>query len=294
MAVHLINYATDNFLKYQAELNESARKYGINSIFSYTQQDLINTEFYEQNKEILMLARGAGFWLWKPYFILKTLYQLNNDDILIYADSGSLFLDSPEVLIDICRKNQTGIVAFDAYPLTNSQMTKRDTFINMNCDDSSYASAPHVIATVILFKKTEFVLKFVEEWLGFCKVRSSITDEENINGKPNYPDYVLHQGDQPIFSLLIKKYNIETYRNPSKWGNFLKLTEFRVKKELVCYPYYVKKIKMGYSKNPYKNSPYGTIFEFNRARVVPKRTIWQKIKSRLMNPLLILELDLKL
>ena len=59
-------------------------------IFSYTDMDLksdlnfwtIHKQFIESN------SKGYGYWLWKPYLILKSLEQIAQDDILLYCDSG--------------------------------------------------------------------------------------------------------------------------------------------------------------------------------------------------------------
>ena len=49
---------------------------------------LHRTAFYSENKAILDLARGAGYWLWKPFIISETLKEMEEGDCLIYSDSG--------------------------------------------------------------------------------------------------------------------------------------------------------------------------------------------------------------
>ena len=41
-----------------------------------------HASFTKQNR------RGYGYFLWKPYLILKTLEKMKNGDILLYADGG--------------------------------------------------------------------------------------------------------------------------------------------------------------------------------------------------------------
>ena len=65
---------------------------GFDFIFAYTDKDIISTEFYKENKEILSLNRGAGYWLWKPYLILETLKKMNDGDVLLYLDSTDTLL----------------------------------------------------------------------------------------------------------------------------------------------------------------------------------------------------------
>ena len=75
MGVHItyINYASGNFLKSQKYSLNNALKLGcVDEVFSYTFSD-IDTKFHNDNKEILNNKKGGGYWLWKPYFILKSL-----------------------------------------------------------------------------------------------------------------------------------------------------------------------------------------------------------------------------
>jgi hypothetical protein len=261
--VYLVSFATEDFEKYQLDLINSAKKYGYNDGFHYTTVDLKRTEFYNAYIDIFKEPRGFGYWLWKPFFILETLNKIRENDILFYVDSGSLFINNPDTLIDIAKNDKHGIVSFDCWPLQNYQWTKRDAFINMDLDTEKYWYEKHVIATVILFRKNNFTINFVKEWLEACTNKHTLTETQNIQGK-DIEGYIKHMGDQPVFSLLIAKYQIETYRNPSKWGNFLKMPGCREEGEYVGYPYAVSNSISGYSTNSYSNSPYRTIFEFNR------------------------------
>ena len=231
---------------------------------------LLDTEFYIDNQEIFNERRGYGNWLWKPYFILKAINEIPENEIVFYVDTGCKFISDPKPLIEIVRNAKSGIVAFDCYPLTNRQWTKRDTFINMSCDNEEFWNAPNVIATIVLFRKTSQVISFIEEWLKNCLNKDSLIEYHNETN--NLPGFVEHREDQSIFSILIKKYNIETFRNPSLWGNFLKSPAFRNKNEFVGTPYLFDASIKDYSPNPYLNSPYGTIFEFNRKNKKSKIT----------------------
>jgi hypothetical protein len=260
----LISYSTEAYYQRHSEMNLSAEKYGIDNIISFYDYDLKSRSFYKKNKKILDIPKGAGLWLWKPFFILEGLSKIQDGDCLLYVDSGSLFIADPSELFKICNTNKSGILAFDASPLNNSQWTKRDTFINLNADEKRYWECKHIIGTVIGFRKNNFTVEFVKEWLKNCQDYNTISESENIHGQENLPDFIDHRMDQSILSILIERYKIETYRNPSKWGNYLKVEQFREKEEFVGYPYLVKNTIQEYASNTYVNSPYGTIFIFNR------------------------------
>jgi len=262
--VYLTSYATERFAKVQQDLNISAIKNGICNIITYQESDLKKSDYYQKNRSILDEVCGAGYWAWKPYFILEALHHLEENDILFYCDSGSAFLQSPMPLIKLCEEHSQGMILFDARPLTNRQFTKRDCFVKMECDTKEYWNAKKVIATLLVVKKTDFSQYFLQEWLRYCQDRAAITDDPNECGLDNLEGYLQHRWDQAILSVLAGKYNIETFRNPTFHGNFLKIPEYRVKNELITSPYYLPPNVSSYSSTPQINSPYGTIFEINR------------------------------
>src|SRR5215210_9539891 len=111
MKVFLTSYATKRFHEVQRDLSVSAIRRGIGNILSYTKQDLLSTGYYQQNKEILDEICGAGYWAWKPFFIIEALKHLRNGDVLFYCDAGSLLLESPEPLVRLCVESASGVMA---------------------------------------------------------------------------------------------------------------------------------------------------------------------------------------
>jgi hypothetical protein len=262
--VYLTSYATERFESVQRDLNASAIQWGVPNILTYREVDLKSSDYYQRNRSILNEVCGAGYWAWKPYFILQALEHLKENDILFYCDAGSMFVASPEPLIQLCANHPQGMILFDARPLTNRQFTKRDCFIRMGCDDPSYWDTRMVIATLLVIRKTEKVVAFLNKWLAFCHDRAAITDDANVCGQENLPGYLQHRWDQSILSVLAAKYNLETFRNPTLWGNFLKLSPFRVAGEQISSPYKLPPEIKTYAPSPQENSPYGTLFIINR------------------------------
>jgi hypothetical protein len=262
--VYLASYATERFEAVRNELNGSAKQFGISDILSYSKSDLDTSDYYQRNKSILDEVCGAGYWAWKPYFILESLEQLTEGDVLFYCDAGSIFEDSPEPLIRLASQQPQGLILFDARPLKNRQFTKRDCFVRTGCDKREFWDANKVIATILVIRKCSFALTFLNEWLHSCQDRAAITDDPNICGKDNLPGYLLHRHDQAILSILAAKHKLETFRNPAFWGNFLKLPQYRVQGEPVVSPFNLVPNIQTYAAKPQANSPYGTIFGVNR------------------------------
>ena len=170
------------------------------------QPDDISTGFYELHKDILSQKKGAGYWLWKPYFVYKTLKKLDDGDFLFYGDTASFMHRNVDALVVDLMKNNQDIMGFEL-PLIESQWTKKELFIAMNCNEEKYKITNHMMASFYLIRKTDFSMKFFKELLDYSCNERNITDDfdENVIQDKDFMD---HRQDQSIFSLLYKKYNL--------------------------------------------------------------------------------------
>lgn len=222
MTTVLINYANITHLQSQKINAESGVNVGqIDKAIMYSFND-IDDEFKKKNEHILSQRRGAGYWLWKPYIIKKTLESIEDGDIVFYSDSGAVFIDSVKPLINICLNNTEGILCFHMEPLeTNKEVlqTKKDTFVLMDCNTKEYQNSWARLASFSVWKKNDFSLKFIDEWIKYAEDERILTDLPNQCGIEEDPRYIDHRHDQSIFSLLTKKYGIKSYTDPSQWGN---------------------------------------------------------------------------
>ena len=215
---YLVTFS-DKKYRYNQVLNkESARHFcSFNKIFDLTSKD-IDKKFYKENKVILSYARGSGYWLWKPYVILKTLNHASEGDIIFYCDSGSLFINSVQPLLDLTEQFEQDVIPF-CLELLEKQYTKRDAFVLMNCDEPKFTDTYQRLASFIVFRNSKASRDFVNEWLQYCRDERILTDGDNAQGKNNYAEFLHHRHDQSVFSLLTKKYDLDVFRDPSQWGN---------------------------------------------------------------------------
>ena len=85
--IHLISFATEDYSKSATALGVKAISSGFTSFYLYGFQDL-DEEFAKNNARTLAHSRGAGYWVWKPYIILRHLSQIPHGDYLLYLDAG--------------------------------------------------------------------------------------------------------------------------------------------------------------------------------------------------------------
>lgn len=214
----LINFGNHSYYHSQQINRRSGLSVGgFDQVICYTPKD-IDSAFWKQNKKILTQKRGAGYWLWKPYFILNALDQLHWGDYLFYCDAGAHFIASINPLINICEQSNQDLIVFEL-ELLEREWTKRDTLVLMNADEGFIVNTPQRIGGYHLWKKTSFSIALLQEWLHYAQDERIITDLPNQLGQPNYPEFIEHRHDQSVLSLLTKKHKIPAHRNPSQWGN---------------------------------------------------------------------------
>lgn len=214
----------------QTLLNDKAIEYGVaDKALAWTREDLLKTEFYQQNRNILDQERGAGFWSWKPYVILESIKRLNDSDWLVYCDVGKAFrrddqnragkasignvLDTPfDDAIEYAKQHEgftPGIWVPHYGPA--KMWTKRDCFVGMSCDQPEYHNSGQVQAGYSIWSNTKAAIAFLEEWLKWCLQEAIVSDNANIYGLPNFDEFKDHRHDQSIITNLVIKHKLKLF-----------------------------------------------------------------------------------
>lgn len=211
-----VNFADKKYCNAQKLNSKTAEKWGANKIIEYSPDD-IDEEFKKENKYILSQGRGYGYWLWKPYFILKTLKKIDEGDYLIYSDSGASYVNKISYLVDIMERDKIDIMPF-CINQPEIKWTKRDILLLLDADQPWILNSAQICGTYILVKKTKKSMEIISEWLEKAKDPRMITDDPNVMGKDNYEEFIDNRHDQSIWSVLCKKKGILPYRDPSQFG----------------------------------------------------------------------------
>jgi len=205
--IKIITFANGNYTESRDILVSIIRNMNVGQVIKYTDNDL-GVDFFEKYKEILSFSRGYGYWVWKPFLILKSLMESNPDDIIFYVDSTDLptkklfeYINNHFIENDILLFRQN-------YPHDN--WTKKDCFILMDCDGDKYHNQIQLEAGAIAIKKTNFNIKLMEEWLNYCSNKFIVSDLPNICGFENHINFVEHRHDQSILTNLAIKYDIKS------------------------------------------------------------------------------------
>lgn len=180
----------------------------------YSERDLDKSFRNTFHKLLRPYSKGYGYWCWKPQVIFQTLCKMNDGDILLYMDLGShLNVSGKDRLmnyIDCVRKSDTGILAFRSPIHLERKLTKMDVFCFFNVEkDELYTSSTQIEATHIFIRKCKTSVDFVKEWLQVLYVNPQLF-MDTISHLPEFAEFEAHRHDQSVFSILAKKYRIET------------------------------------------------------------------------------------
>jgi hypothetical protein len=239
-----ISFANEEYYKSLDLLEKTSLEIGkIDKFIRYTYEWLKTTEFFQKNKFILSQNRGVGYWIWKPYIILKTFEDLEEGDVVIYSDAGLKVIDNLNPLFDVISNYLDESRMIFRVPWVGANhiakmWTKRDCFVLTNADESKYWNAPITNGAISLWMKTEKNINFLNEWQKYLRDTRIVSDDPNMCGKPNFMEFKDHRHDQSILTILSVRYNFTLFRDPTQWGND--------------------------EKSLFTNSPYGQLFYHHR------------------------------
>jgi len=214
--IHAINFATDgsggtkNLTDRRKWQNDKLREFSsIGTITSFIPDD-IPAVFKSVYSGILSTPRGAGYWWWKPYFILRKLNEIPVGDYVIYVDADLAINGDPNDVVHETDYNQ-GISVIDN-ATSSYKYTKRDCFIMMGVDTEEYHNSPQSWAAIVAVKHNPFSVNFITEWLMCCCNKHLIDDSPSVMGD-ELSGFEQHRWDQSILSILLKKSGITMLPN---------------------------------------------------------------------------------
>jgi hypothetical protein len=170
----------------------------------------LNPDFKTRHKDKLILgSRGFGYWIWKPYIILKSLQEIPEGSILLYMDSGChLNFYGKKTFYDYIEKvYEKDILCIDT-GLPEKNYTKGDVFHFFNVKDNKNITDSHQIAaTVIFVKKTATIMSMIKTWLDVMENHFELVDDSPSISE-NCLEFIENRHDQSIFSILLKLNNV--------------------------------------------------------------------------------------
>jgi len=199
----LVTYADgpEVFFKNQNALSASAINKGFDHILIY-RRGHIDADFYAKNTNILTQKRGAGYWLWKPYFILKTMLASPENAIVVYADSGVIFTQPLGDLFRLLQKTDMILVGHGQPAPLRRHLKKEAQKIFAIEDNQTILNSQNIWAFFMAIRNTPTTRSFVQQWLTLCENEAALTDEP-FNSAGQEKEFAHHEHDQSLLSILV-------------------------------------------------------------------------------------------
>ena len=212
--IHFITFGQGgNFIEAAKRLLQQAYDIRVfDDLQIFTDEDLkCDTDYWNKHGAFTLAnRRGYGYFLWKPYLIMKTMQKIKDGDILVYADAGCEIDPENEERIDQLR-HLFEVVKLDKIIGSECnlerKMNKMDILVNMGVlDNEKILNSSQRQATAVMFYKCKDTMTFAKTWYEMGCIYSNIDDSQSVYR--NFPFYDEHRHDQSIFSLLTKKMNL--------------------------------------------------------------------------------------
>ena len=179
--------------------------------------------------------RGYGYWFWKPYFLKRIIDEIDDGNIIHYVDVGCHIQNKNsrfKEYLDLLIKQNRWILPFQ-YSLKDTIFpkdiffSKREEFKYTKADLLDYFTflntknvthTPQFWAGSFFLVKSSFSIKFLNEWIDIFEKKMNLIDDSNSQIK-NFKGFIENRHDQSVFSLLCKKYEIESLSAyECEWG----------------------------------------------------------------------------
>lgn len=222
MTTHLVTFATADYSQSMAKCVLSAEKCGIQSRVLFGPFSLPPDMFERCDGQ-----RGFGWWQWKPWVVNAAMGQGNDNDVIIYADSGIEFIAPVSHIIS--RMDQDiflfgnnwehahwckGDVAYTCWP------------DNYGGEAGSYANVwgrygKQCQASVIFFRVSDYSRAFVAEWLKWCLFEGGRLIDDSPSHYHNHFEFREHRHDQAILTTMAYREGIKLHAWPAVYNRFL-------------------------------------------------------------------------
>jgi hypothetical protein len=208
--IYGISYASRSFINRIIPITNMANKSNYFDEFKCWTENDIDNNFKTKYKNIWNMSRGGGYWIWKSYIISKQLKKINDNDILIYFDSGCSFCITDNAkkrfneYIDMINNHWSGLLRFSLCHKEKKYTNKKtiEYFSNkFNINMNTYINNNQLVGGIQIIRKNNFSIDF------FNKVLEILNDDYNLFNDSYTQNNENHRHDQSIMSLLYKIMN---------------------------------------------------------------------------------------
>ena len=204
MAISLVTFGDVKFTDALRRLEHEAVASGFFDTVSIVRPSDLGAAFWRRHGRFVSAnTHGYGYWIWKPWILLKALRESAPGDFIVYLDADYKVDPAGAQLFSHYRQmaseSEVGLLAFQIERLEKHH-TKGDMFRRL--DAWHLGDTPQVRGGRIVARNGPASVAFMEEWLSVVEDYRLLSDAPSE--VPNDPGFVAHRHDQSALSLLAK------------------------------------------------------------------------------------------
>lgn len=203
--IHFLSFGDAKMRPSLKRIKSEAEQTGWFDTITVVDQSYFDKEYMKLVRPTLHM-RGFGYMRWKSYVVRRKLYEICENDILIFSDAGCTlnpcgggrFQEYIRYVNDI----ESGLLFFVQEGLKERAWTKMDLLDYVGYKENT----DQLWSGLFMVRKTPQAMQFAEQWYDLCNNHFNlITDTPSK--LPNDPSFVENRHDQSALSVIGKKYN---------------------------------------------------------------------------------------
>ena len=206
--IHFVTFSNTGFMD-TSLIHEQAKEFNIFDKISIKNENDI-PEFIKKHETFINNNKpGYGFWIWKPKIILDTLNEMNENDILIYADAGMYLNVKGKERLNyyLSLLNNNDVITFSAGNKYKAiQYVKIDAILSYYPKLALDMKRNGCYSGIIIMKKTDKTINLINDWLMLCENYHFLDKSPSV--KKELFCYCGNDGDNGLFNLVLAKHKI--------------------------------------------------------------------------------------
>ena len=204
-----VTYGDKNYSIQRKRIKFQAKKFKLfKNIFVYKKSSL-DKSFKNRFSALLEDPKGGGFWIWKSQIILQSLEKMNENDILIYVDSGSTMnLKGKKRLVEyfeMLNNSTESIFLFRLPGIFEKNWTTKEVFNYFGVSgNNSITDSLQFMGGVLLVKNNKASKKFFKDFQKVVENDNNLITNYYQKYQEEYFNTCRH--DQSILSVMGKIY----------------------------------------------------------------------------------------
>tara|TARA_R110002051_G_scaffold280030_1_gene341572 strand:+ start:117 stop:1034 length:918 start_codon:yes stop_codon:yes gene_type:complete len=231
MKKYFISFGNKNFKNQLDRIFNEAKEVGwFDEVIAY--HPYLIRDFIKDHEEFINNnPRGFGYWIWKPYIILKQLLKMNDGDYLFYTDAGSRILPHRE------DKFNEYLDKLDEQPIlingegsasgcggyTQQKFIKLSLLKEFNLENNNlFLNSSHSESGMIAIRKCKESTDLIKKWSELIIKDNYILTNDDLGDDKQLDGFIEHRHDQSILNILLwlKGYKALWFENCYGTGPF--------------------------------------------------------------------------